>query len=86
VPLGRGSLLILDSIRLITFAFIGATKGNELSLRLFGVVFLATITAIGGGVFRDLVLGHVPKIMHHDFYATVVVLFGVIYWIFNQYM
>ena len=79
-------MLTLDSIGLVTFAFIGASKASSLEMNMFGIVFFATITAVGGGVLRDLVLNRVPKIMYYDFYATISILLGFIYGIFSEYM
>jgi len=79
-------MLTLDSIGLVTFAFIGASKASSLEMNMFGILFFATITAVGGGVLRDLVLNRVPKIMYYDFYATIALLLGFIYGIFPEYM
>lgn len=71
--------LLLDSVGLVTFAFIGASKASEIGLGLFAVIFFATITAVGGGVIRDLVLNEIPKIAYSDFYASVAILLGLLY-------
>ena len=71
--------LFFDSVGLVTFAFIGASKASEIGLGVFAITFLATITAVGGGVIRDLILNEIPKIMHYDFYASVALLLGLIY-------
>jgi uncharacterized membrane protein YeiH len=71
--------LVLDSIGLVTFAFIGASKASDMGLGIFAITFCATITAVGGGMLRDIVLGKVPEIMHRDFYASVAIILGVIY-------
>ena len=44
------------------FAISGAMLAIQRGLDLFGVVFLGTATAIGGGVLRDLLLGQVPPL------------------------
>lgn len=71
--------LFLDSVGLVTFAFIGAFKADEIGLGVFAITFLATVTAVGGGVIRDFVLNENPKIMQYDFYASVSILLGLIY-------
>ena len=78
--------IILDSIGLVTFAFIGASKAASYEIGLFGVVFIATLTAVGGGVLRDLMLNKVPDILHHDFYASIAILLGVIFSVFKEQM
>ncbi len=78
--------LLLDSVGLVTFAFIGASKAAELGLGIFAITFLATVTAIGGGVMRDIVLNKIPKTMYYDFYASVAILLGIIYGLFSEQM
>lgn len=73
-------MLFLDSIGLVAFAFIGANKAVSADLGLFGVLFFATITSVGGGIIRDMVMNETPEIMHSDFYATVAIIMGFLYW------
>ena len=75
----RRFALVLDSIGLVTFAFIGASKASDLGLGLVAITFCATVTAVGGGMLRDIVLGKIPEIMRRDFYASVAILLGIIY-------
>lgn len=42
------------------FAVSGAMSAIQRELDLFGVLFLGAVTAIGGGVIRDLLLGQTP--------------------------
>ena len=44
----------------IAAAVSGAMLAMERNLDLFGVIFLGVVTAIGGGVIRDLLLGQIP--------------------------
>lgn len=45
------------------FAVSGALAAMEKDMDLFGVCALGIVTAVGGGVFRDILLGIVPPIM-----------------------
>ncbi len=74
-------MLMLDGVGLVVFALIGASKAFDARLGLFGVVFFATITAIGGGVIRDMVMNETPEIMHRDFYASVAIILGLVFWL-----
>ena len=51
---------IMEIIGTIAFALSGALVSISSGLDIFGVVFLACITAFGGGIVRDLVLGMEP--------------------------
>lgn len=45
----------------------------------FGVVAIATINAVGGGAFADILLDRSPFILLDDFYASCAVLGGIAY-------
>ncbi len=49
-------LLLLDYLGTMAFAVSGALKGVRKGMDIFGVVVLATVTAIGGGTIRDALL------------------------------
>lgn len=53
-------LLMLDYAGVAVFAATGALAASRKQLDIIGFVFLACITGIGGGTFRDLVLGAAP--------------------------
>ena len=53
-------LILLDFAGVAVFAATGALAASRKQLDIVGFVFLACVTGIGGGTFRDLVLGHVP--------------------------
>jgi uncharacterized membrane protein YeiH len=78
-------MLLLDAVGLVTFAFIGSSKALDANLGLFGVLFFATITAVAGGVMRDVVMNEVPEIMHRDLYATIAIIFGAFFWLGRNY-
>lgn len=50
----------MNTVGLVAFAAVGALKGREAGLDLFGVVVLGFLTALGGGTIRDLLVGRVP--------------------------
>jgi uncharacterized membrane protein YeiH len=53
------------------FAVEGAMAGVEASLDLFGVLVLSFVTALGGGIVRDLLIGAAPPAAIRDWrYAT----------------
>lgn len=56
-------MFVLEIIGIIAFAVSGAMVGIEKRADVFGVLFLAVITALGGGVVRDMMLGHLPPRM-----------------------
>lgn len=77
---------IADSIGLVTFAFIGASKASDAWLGVVAIVILATITAVWGWMIRDMLMSKIPEILYRDVYATVAVLLGLVYGLSAQYM
>ena len=80
---------ILDIIGAIAFAISGAMVAMQNELDLLGVVILACCTATGGGMVRDLFLGHIPPRAFQDptdvFLAFLVALaVFIIYYYFSR--
>lgn len=50
----------LDYAGVAVFAATGALAASRKQLDMIGFVFLAAVTGIGGGTFRDIVLGQTP--------------------------
>ncbi len=65
-------LLWMDSIGLGVFTIVGiqtaVSRSPESST--FLLVFLGTLTGVGGGVIRDMMAGDIPYIFVKHFYAT----------------
>jgi len=78
-------MIVVDAIGLSTFALIGAQKAYEAKLGTSAIIFLATITAVGGGLLRDISLREVPQIFHREFYASPAMFLGVCFAIFHNY-
>lgn len=76
--------LIIDAIGLVTFAFIGASLAQTAGLGNFGIVVLAVLTAVGGGLLRDIAIAETPQIFFRDFYASPAILLGVLFVIFKN--
>ena len=53
-------MLILEIVGSISFAVSGAFVGIRARLDIFGVVFVSVITAFGGGILRDILMGSFP--------------------------
>jgi uncharacterized membrane protein YeiH len=63
-------LITLDAGGLALFAVSGTAKALEFRLGGLMCVFMGGVTAVGGGVIRDLLLTRVPVILRLDVYAT----------------
>ncbi|EME98226.1 trimeric intracellular cation channel family protein [Streptomyces mobaraensis NBRC 13819 = DSM 40847] len=56
----------LDIVGIFVFAISGALLGVRKNFDVFGMAVLAEVTALGGGLFRDLVIGAVPPAAFSD--------------------
>ncbi len=50
------------------FAVSGAMVAVDKDNDIFGVIFLAVVTALGGGTIRDIIIGHLPPRMFSNFH------------------
>ncbi|POZ61500.1 hypothetical protein C2I19_13420 [Chromobacterium alticapitis] len=79
----EGLFVFADSLGLVAFSLTGAQVGLMFDLNAFGVVALGFITAVGGGVVRDMMVNDVPFILHKDFYGTVAIVVAGGLWLFD---
>ncbi|MFC6992259.1 trimeric intracellular cation channel family protein [Haladaptatus sp. GCM10025707] len=80
----HSAILVPDAIGLAAFAATGALVGAEAGVSGFGVVLLATLTGVGGGLISDVLLQRVPGVLKEDFYATCAVAGGVVFWAVSE--
>lgn len=72
-------LLIVEIIGTVAFAVSGAMVGLKKEMDIFGVCILGLVTAVGGGVIRDLILGNTPPMTFQSpVYALVAVAVSLI--------
>lgn len=75
-------LKLLEIIGTVAFAVSGGLIAISANLDLFGVIFVGCITAFGGGIVRDLLLGiHPPAIFNNLPIFMVALLTGFIVFI-----
>jgi len=84
--LDRKELFIFtDSIGLISFSISGALIAISIGANFFGVILLSFITAIGGGIIRDVLINHVPLVLSKDFYGTVAIIIAILLYSLHQF-
>ena len=71
---------ISDSLGLAAFAVTGALTAIESypGYKYILPVMLALITAVGGGILRDLLAQRVPVVLYADIYAVAAIVGGVV--------
>jgi uncharacterized membrane protein YeiH len=61
--------LIVDSLTLGCFAVSGTGKALESGLASAPAALMGVVTAVGGGVIRDMLIAEVPTVLRREFYA-----------------
>lgn len=59
--------LVCEWLGTAAFAISGAMVAIDTGMDLFGVIFLAMITALGGGTLRDVLIGYFPPRMFTNY-------------------
>ena len=62
-------VMLLDAIGLGVFAVAGCRKAMIYGLDPAGAILLGVMTAIGGGMLRDIMAAEVPHVLHEEVYA-----------------
>jgi uncharacterized membrane protein YeiH len=62
-------ITVLDAVGLSLFAVTGATKALQFGLGPAQAVILGTITGVGGGTIRDVLVRQVPTVLRSGLYA-----------------
>ena len=61
---------LFDAVGLALFCVTGALKAVEYGLGPVPAALMGMVTAIGGGMMRDVLAGHVPVVFEGNLYAT----------------
>ena len=65
-------LIILEIIGTIAFAISGALVAVKVRYDVFGVAVVGAITAVGGGIMRDILIGKIPPTIFSKFYIILI--------------
>ena len=58
--------LVMELIGTVAFALSGAMVAVQKKLDLLGIIVLGEVTAVGGGMFRDLLIGCTPPVLFRE--------------------
>ena len=68
----------LEILGTIAFAATGAAKAVDKRLDIFGVIFIAVLSSVGGGIVRDIIIGNTPpNTFKNPIYILVATLSGM---------
>ncbi len=63
-------LIDVDAAGLALFAVAGTQKALNYGIHPFMAILMGTITGVGGGTVRDILLAQIPTVLRADVYAT----------------
>ena len=63
-------LLVVDAAGLGLFAVAGTRKAIDFGVGPVGACGVGVLTAIGGGILRDVLVREIPVVLHREIYAT----------------
>lgn len=79
------ALLFCEFLGTIAFSISGAMVAIKRKLDLFGVLTMGTVTAVGGGIIRDLFLGAIPPRAFTNFTSVLVaILFSLLVFVVSN--
>ena len=77
-------LIAFDAIGLGVFTLVGAWVADQAQLGAAGVIFIAMMTATGGGVLRAMLVKEIPFILKKEIYASASLAGALIYLLMEQ--
>ncbi len=72
-------IYFFDIFGTFAFAVSGAIAGVRKKMDIYGIIFLAIVTAVGGGTLRDVLLGQVPPFIFRDYNYLYVSIFAAVF-------
>jgi uncharacterized membrane protein YeiH len=73
-----GFISILDYLGTVSFAVTGASKAISHQADIFGIIVLATVVGVAGGITRDVIFGRFPTAFSDPIYISMTVIVGVV--------
>lgn len=77
---------LIENLGIIVAAFSGSFIGIQKKLDLFGIMLIAMVTGVGGGVLRDVLINRTPIILRREIYAVPAIIGALIYVYIRPYM
>lgn len=84
LPLSK-TLFLFDTVGISVFTLLGLQKGLLYNLHPVIALIMGMISAVFGGVLRDVLTNKVPLIFEKEIYASACLLGGITYLILNNF-
>ena len=72
-------IMMFDALGLSVFSIAGTQKALFLGFNYQVAILIGVFSAIGGGIFRDVLLGKIPVVFRKEIYASAALLGAVIF-------
>ena len=79
------TMFLFDTIGISVFTLLGLEKGLSFNLHPIIALIMGVISAVFGGVLRDVLTNKVPLIFEKEIYASACLAGGIIYLILNYF-
>lgn len=83
-PLSK-TLFLFDTIGIGVFTLLGIQKGLLFQLHPFVALVMGMVSAVMGGVLRDVLTNEVPLIFKKEIYASACLLGGIVFLVSNHF-
>jgi len=80
-----GFISILDYLGTAAFAITGASKAIAHKADIFGILVLATVVGVAGGITRDVIFGRFPTAFSDPIYIVITVIIGIVMFFLYSY-
>jgi len=80
-----GFISILDYLGTLAFAVTGASKAIAHKADIFGILVLATVVGVAGGIIRDVIFGRFPTAFSDPIYVSITVITGIVMFFLYSY-
>jgi len=84
-PLSK-TLFLFDTVGIGVFTVLGLQKGLDFELHPFVALIMGMVSAVFGGVLRDVLTNEVPLIFKKEIYASACLLGGLTYFISSKFI
>jgi uncharacterized membrane protein YeiH len=81
----RRTFFLFDTIGIAVFTILGLQKALNAGVSPVICIMMGMISAVFGGVIRDIVCNEIPLIFRKDFYAVTCLIGGFLYFLLKQF-
>lgn len=82
----KKTMFLFDAIGIGIFTIMGVQKTLSLGLLPIIAIMMGTISAVFGGVIRDILCNRIPSILRKEIYATACVIGAILFLILDSFL